>query len=73
MKITGLFCTIVFLACMCLTPAAYADGVKSAIEAANAQFSAIAAKRDAAGLAMLYASDGQLLPAGSDVASDVDS
>jgi hypothetical protein len=46
---------------------AHAAEVRPAIEAANAQFSAMAAKRDAAGLAALYATDGQLLPAGSDV------
>lgn len=50
-----------------LAQAANAAEVRPAIEAANARFSAIAAKRDAAGLAMLYASDGQLLPAGSEV------
>jgi uncharacterized protein (TIGR02246 family) len=66
MKITGLFCTAVFLACLCLTPAAYADGVKAAIEAANAQFSATAAKGDAAALAALYSPDAQVMPAGSD-------
>ena len=66
MRITGLFCTILLLACMCLTPSAYADAVKSAIEAANAQFSAAAAKGDGAGLAALYSPDGQVMPAGSD-------
>jgi len=50
-----------------LAQPANAAEVRPAIEAANARFSAIAAKRDAAGLAMLYATDGQLLPAGSDV------
>lgn len=66
MKITGLFCTVAFVACICLTPVAYADGVKSAIEAANAQFSVAAAKGDGAALAALYAPDGQVMPAGSD-------
>jgi uncharacterized protein (TIGR02246 family) len=66
MKITGPFCTVVFLACMFLTPAAYADGVKSAIEAANGEFSAAAAKGDGAALASLYSPDGQVMPAGSD-------
>jgi uncharacterized protein (TIGR02246 family) len=51
----------------CLAQPAHADGVRSAIEAANAQFSAAAAKGDGAGLAALYAADGQVLPAGSDV------
>jgi uncharacterized protein (TIGR02246 family) len=66
MKITRLFCTVAFVACICLTPVAYADGVKSAIEAANAQFSAAAAKGDGAALTALYAPDGQVMPAGSD-------
>jgi uncharacterized protein (TIGR02246 family) len=66
MKITRLFFTVVFLACMCLTPAAFADGVKAAIKAANAQFSAAAAKGDGAALAALYSPEGQVMPAGSD-------
>src|ERR1700686_1696788 len=66
MKIPRLFFNAVFLACMCLTPAAFADGVKAAIEAANAQFSAAAAKGDGAALAALYSPDGQVMPAGSD-------
>jgi ketosteroid isomerase-like protein len=49
-----------------LTQPVYADGVRSEIDAANAQFSALAAKGDGAGLAALYAADGQVLPAGSD-------
>jgi hypothetical protein len=48
-----------------LTQPVYADGVRSEIDAANAQFSAMAAKVDGAGLATLYASDGQVLPAGT--------
>jgi uncharacterized protein (TIGR02246 family) len=51
----------------CLAQPAHADGVRSAIEAANAKFSAAAAKGNGAGLAALYAADGQVLPAGSDV------
>src|SRR5271168_2607865 len=66
MKIIGLICTVVFLACTCLTPTAYADAVKTAIEAANAQFSAAVVKGDGAGLAALYSPDGQVMPAGSD-------
>jgi uncharacterized protein (TIGR02246 family) len=66
MKITGLNCAFVLIACTCLTPAAYADGVKGAIEAANGQFSAAAAKGDGAALAALYSPDGQVMPAGSD-------
>jgi uncharacterized protein (TIGR02246 family) len=66
MKITRLFFAVVFLACLWLTPAAFADGVKAAIEAANVQFSAAAAKGDGAALAALYSPDGQVMPAGSD-------
>jgi uncharacterized protein (TIGR02246 family) len=66
MKISGLSCTVAFLACLCLTPAAYANGVRTAIEAANAKFSAAAAKGDGAALAAMYATDAQVMPAGSD-------
>jgi ketosteroid isomerase-like protein len=66
MKITGVNCALVLIVCTCLTPAAYADGVKGAIEAANGQFSAAAAKGDGAALAALYSADGQVMPAGSD-------
>ena len=68
MKVAGLnpLCTVVFLAGICLIPAAHADGVRSAIEAANAEFSAAAAKGDGAGLAALYLPDGYVMPAGSD-------
>ena len=44
----------------------YADAVRSEIDAANAQFTALAGKGDGAGLAALYAMDGQLMPAGSE-------
>jgi ketosteroid isomerase-like protein len=44
----------------------HADGVRSDVEAANAEFSAAAAKGDGAALAALYAADGQVMPAGSD-------
>jgi uncharacterized protein (TIGR02246 family) len=68
MKIKGLnrLCAVVFLACIGLIPAAYADGVRAKVKAANAQFSAAAAKGDGAGLAALYSADGQVMPAGSD-------
>jgi ketosteroid isomerase-like protein len=65
MKILGLFCTAATLACLCVAPEAYADGVRTAIEAANAEFSADAAKGDGAALAALYSTDGQVMPAGS--------
>jgi uncharacterized protein (TIGR02246 family) len=45
---------------------ASAAGTRSAIQAANAEFSAAAAKGDSAALAALYAADGQVMPAGSD-------
>jgi ketosteroid isomerase-like protein len=51
----------------CQTLPARADGVRSAIETANAEFSAAVAKGDGAGIAALYAADAQVLPAGSDV------
>jgi uncharacterized protein (TIGR02246 family) len=68
MKITALhrFCTVFLIVCVCLVHAAHADGVRSAIEAANAQFSAAAAKGDGAALAALYAPDGQVMPARSE-------
>lgn len=50
----------------CLMSTAHAEDTKAAIEAANAQFSAAAAKGDAAGMAALYAADGQVLPAASE-------
>jgi uncharacterized protein (TIGR02246 family) len=50
----------------CVAQPVFADGIRSAIETANAGFSAAAAKGDAAGLAALYAADGQVLPAGSE-------
>jgi uncharacterized protein (TIGR02246 family) len=66
MKIARMSCLAASLALLCLAPAAYADGVRSAIEAANAQFSAAAAKGDGAALAGLYSTDGQVMPAGSE-------
>jgi uncharacterized protein (TIGR02246 family) len=66
MKFIGSICAFILVACTSLTPAAYADGVKGAIEAANGQFSAAAAKGDGAALAALYSPDGQVMPAGSD-------
>ena len=60
-------CAAVLVASIgCVSQAAYADGVRSAIEAANAVFSAAAAKGDGAGLAALYAAEGQVMPAGSE-------
>ena len=45
---------------------ASAAGTRSAIQAANAEFSAAVAKGDSAAVAALYAADGQVMPAGSD-------
>jgi uncharacterized protein (TIGR02246 family) len=44
----------------------HAEGIRSSIAAANAEFSAAAAKGDGAGLAALYAADAQVMPAGSE-------
>ena len=69
MKITRshLICAVTFAAFGAfVTQAADADSVRSEIDAANAQFAALAAKGDGAGLAALYATDGQVLPSGSD-------
>jgi ketosteroid isomerase-like protein len=61
-----LLSVVLLVAAACITRPANADTVRSDIDAANAQFSAAAAKGDGAGLAALYATDGQVLPAGSD-------
>jgi uncharacterized protein (TIGR02246 family) len=65
MTFTALLCTVMFLAPLGVASAANADGVKAAIEAANAQFSAAAARGDGAALAALYSPQGQVMPAGS--------
>jgi uncharacterized protein (TIGR02246 family) len=66
-------CAAAFVAFIgCVVQPAHADGVRAAIEAANAQFSAAAAKSDGARLAALYAADGQVLPAGSDAIRGTD-
>jgi ketosteroid isomerase-like protein len=60
-------CAAVLVASIgCIAQPAHADGVRSAIEAADAVFSAAAAKGDGAGLAALYAAEGQVMPAGSE-------
>jgi len=61
-----LLSVVLLVAAACITQPANANSVRSNIEAANAQFSGAAAKGDGAGLAALYATDGQVLPAGSD-------
>jgi uncharacterized protein (TIGR02246 family) len=66
MKLTGPICAVALLMGMCLAAQAYADGIKDAIEAGDAQFSAAAAKGDAAAVAALYSRDAQVMPAGSD-------
>jgi uncharacterized protein (TIGR02246 family) len=75
MKITRLdrLCGAAFVAFIVfLAQPAHASGVQRAIEAANAHFTATAAEGDGAGLAALYATDGQLLPAGSEVIRGTD-
>ena len=64
LKLIGAVIAVAFTAF--LTQPGYADGVRSEIDAVNAQFTAAAAKGDGAGLAALYAAEGQVLPAGSD-------
>jgi ketosteroid isomerase-like protein len=68
MKLSGSICALILIACTSITLAhdADSDGVKGAIEAANAQFAAVVAKGDAAALKSLYSPDGQVMPAGSD-------
>jgi uncharacterized protein (TIGR02246 family) len=66
MKINRLICVVALLVSVCQIPAAYADSNKAAIEAANGEFSAAAAKGDGAAMAALYSSDAQVMPAGSD-------
>lgn len=48
---------------------AAAAGARAAIEEAGLKFSALVAKGDAAGLAAMYATDGQVLPPNSDIVS----
>ena len=48
---------------------ASAAGARAAIEEAGSKFSALVAKGDAAGLAAMYATDGQVLPPNSDIVS----
>jgi uncharacterized protein (TIGR02246 family) len=55
-----------FVIICCVMRPAHADGVRAAIEAVNAEISAVAAKGDGAGLAALYAQDGEVMPVGSE-------
>ena len=66
-------CAAVFVAFIgCVAQPAHADEVRAGIEAANARFSAAAAKGDGVGLAALYAADGQVLPPGRDLIRGTD-
>jgi ketosteroid isomerase-like protein len=65
-RIVNLCAAVLVVSMGCVSQAAYADGVRSAIEAANAVFSAAAAKGDGAGMAALYVAEGQVMPAGSE-------
>jgi len=47
---------------LCALTPAHADGTRSAIEAANAEFMAATTKSDGAAVAALYAPKGQVLP-----------
>jgi ketosteroid isomerase-like protein len=64
-KGTTSFCLAV-MALMAFTIPSLAAEVRTAIEAGNAKFSALAAQGDSAALAGLYAKDGAVMPAGSD-------
>ena len=64
LRVLYAICLVAFVCCA--TPPAHAGAVRSSIEAANAAFSAAAAKGDGAALAGLYAADGQVMPAGSE-------
>jgi uncharacterized protein (TIGR02246 family) len=57
---------LAFTALIALSAPAFADAVREGIEAANAKFAELAAHGDAAGLASLYATDGAVMPAGSE-------
>jgi uncharacterized protein (TIGR02246 family) len=65
MRLFALFAAIFVVLAACPSQAVRADETRPAIEAANARFSAAAAKGDGAALAALYSADGQVLPAGS--------
>jgi uncharacterized protein (TIGR02246 family) len=64
----GLMGSLVFAAA-----GAQAEDVKAAIKAANAQMEALFGKGDAAGVAALYAADGQVLPVGMEPVQGADS
>ena len=66
MRRTGSICAVTCIAFTCLASAAYGDGTRNAIEAANSRVAAAALKGDAAALAALYAQDGEVMPAGSE-------
>jgi uncharacterized protein (TIGR02246 family) len=63
----GLMSTVV-----CAAGGAQAEDVKAAIKAANAQMEALYGKGDAAGVAGLYAADGQVLPVGMEPVQGAD-
>jgi len=65
MKIRACLCLAVMVLIGSATPS-LAAGVRPAIEAANAKFSALAAQGDGAALAGLYAKEGAVMPAGSE-------
>ena len=66
MKRSHWFGLIAAVALIAVAMPSFADGVRAAIESANAEFAALAAKGDAAALAGLYTKDGAVMPAGSE-------
>jgi uncharacterized protein (TIGR02246 family) len=58
---------LVSVTLLAVIPASAADDVRSAIEAANKKWEAIASRGDGPGVAALYTADGQLFPPESDV------
>ena len=59
-------CLIAVMAMIGFASPSLAAEVRAAIESANARFSALAAQGDGAALAGLYATDGAVMPAGSE-------
>ena len=59
-------CLIAVMALIGFASPSLAAEVRAAIESANARFSALAAQGDGAALAGLYATDGAVMPAGSE-------
>jgi ketosteroid isomerase-like protein len=65
-RVDCLYAAVLVAFIACIAQPAHGGEFRSSIEAANAEFSVAAAKGDGAGLAALYAADGQVMPAGSE-------